>query len=198
MPSNSPPTPNSPPIPQNLPAAVLAEPYIQQLLRAGRQLSSDDYRRDMVDLSEELSSSTASGSNTYRVPNTHKLLIMGVRPHVVIVTPSGETEPMTGMATAHAGNRLAFKASNCRVTLTNTDSNEKILGENNAMPLSSIMGGEAGGAPLDWRDAPHIVLNGATLQLDVSLVTSGTNVYVGAATEYGVVLDVALVRVIAS
>jgi len=181
--------------PSNIPAAVAAEPYIQQLLASGRVLTSDDFRRDVIDLNAELSSTVSSDTDTYRAPNTHKLLIMGVRPHVVMTAPASETEPMTGMATAHAGNRLAFKASNCRITLINSDSGEKILGENHAMPLSAIMAGEAGGQPLDWREAPHIVAPGATLELTSELVTSGSNAYVGAATEYGVVLDVALVRV---
>ena len=165
----------------------------QQDLDAIRKLTSDDYREVVVDLNAALSNTVASGVDTYQVPTTHKLVIRKVLPHLVMTDPAIETAFSTGIAGTAYQDHEKFKASNCRVTLTNTESNEKIIGENDEVPLSSIMAD-----PIDWGEMPHIVSPGAVLQLDVALVSSGVSAYVGGTTEYGVVLVGALVRVRAS
>lgn len=158
-----------------------------------RKLTSDDYREVAVDLNAALSNTVASGTDTYQVPTTHKFVIRKVLPHLVITDPATETAFGSGIAGTAYSDHEKFKASNCRVTLTNTESNEKLMGENNPVPLSALLSD-----PVDWGDMPHIVSPGAVLQLDVSLVSSGISAYVGGTTEYGVVLVGALVRVRAS
>jgi len=155
-----------------------------------RKLTSDDSRDVAIDLNAALSNTVASGSDTYQVPTTHKLVIKKIRPHLVITDPATETAFATGIAATAYSDHELFKKSNCQVTVTNTESNEKIVGENNPVPLSSI------GLGID--DLNHIVSPGAVIQLDVELVSTGVSAYVGGTTEYGVVLVGTLVRVRAS
>lgn len=182
------PPPMTPPIPPTL----LFVPEIRALLEEGRELTPEDYRRIAITMRVALTTTTTSDNNTYKVPSTHKLLITGIQGHLAGMV-STDSAIGTGNLTTAAGELFRWKAQNCRVTLINADDSTNILGENQAMSLATLLP-SANGQPLDWRNAPHIVLPAATIQMTATLIST-VAAQVGSSTEYGVTIDGVLVRV---
>jgi hypothetical protein len=178
------------------PPTLLFIPEIRAMLEEGRALTPDDYRRIAVTLRVSLTTATTSDNSVYRVFGTHKMLITGIRGHLVLTSPSGDSAIGIANFTTNLKDVRELKAMNCRITFINQDDSTNILGENLAIALSTLMP-SAGGEALDWRNAPHIVPPGATVQMTATLITT-VSPYVGNATEYGITVDATLVRVAAS
>lgn len=176
-----------------VPPSLMFVPEIRALLEEGRELSSEDFRRVAVCLRKTLNTTTTSDNDTYKCPSTHKLLIERVHPHLCITDLSAETAAVaTGIilsTTAGYVEREAFKAGNCRLEMLNNDTQERLIGENRTTTLRHLFFDA-----YDWRKAPHILTPGQTLQMNVSLIDTASDV-VGAGTEYGLILSALLVRV---
>lgn len=143
-------------------------------------------------LRKPLSSTTTSDSDTWRCPSTHNAIFFRMRGHLAFNAFTSEQTSIPGIGNPTVLDRLAIKSMNCNVKLYNTDrSNENVI-DNQQMRLADILP-TIGGDPVTM-DPPLIVLNGQTLQMDVSLNDTTTSV-VGGATEYGIVLEGLLIRI---
>ncbi|HYE89984.1 MAG TPA: hypothetical protein VEA38_03145 [Terriglobales bacterium] len=162
------------------------------------QLTPHDYRSVAITLRSRVTNTTdaAAPPNTdakYRVPDTHNLVIRGIRGYVAPNDPDGSNETL---AVGNLGNlelvdRMRMKANNCRATLVNNDLNENLF-EYKALPLGAITP-DLGGKPLDWSEAPTVIMGGQTLQMDITFLDTASAI-IGASTDYGLVLDAILVR----
>jgi hypothetical protein len=185
-------------MPPNDAATLMFVPRLRALVEEGRRMSAADFVRRVVTLRVALTTTTTTDSRTYQVPTTHKALIMGVRGHLGAmvstdsVTPAGSGGAAVTVSTAQVEGLSRWKAQNCRIQLTDENS-ENIIGEGQPALLSTFLA-ETGGRPFDWEGAPRIVAPGVTLTMTATLIST-VAAQVGSSTEYGVNLDVVLVRV---
>lgn len=165
---------------------------MQDLMQELSSARLEEYKRVVVPIYANLAAA-GTGTDIYRVPSTYKLAITRIHAHVALLSQATEALALGFMTSIQSvRERIASKAMNARVQLVNLDTQIPILGENHAANLGSLME-LAGGSPIDFREFPHLVLPGQTLQLTVTLIDA-TAAIVGANTEYGVVLDALLLR----
>lgn len=158
---------------------------------SGSELGPEDYREVLAVLKSTLSTSTTSGSPTYRVPTTHNLLIHRIVGFVAMNDVSTETLAVSTVGNPSVVDRDLIKGGNCRVDLMNSDRKHKIIDEVN-VPLSLFMKAQGIEFPI-----PHVVPAGETVEATLALQDTETGV-VGSAAQYGIVLVATLIRVKAS
>lgn len=174
----------------------MAASLIRDLLVEGLDINLNEYRRVEITLAVI---QTAAGTDkvTYKVPQNYKLMIEGCRGHLAMTAIASEVLNI-GNLTSNLSimDRIAMKAMNCRLQLTNNDMQlpffENAGGSSQGLSLASILE-TANGRAFDWKKAPAVVLGGQTIQLDSTLIQSNDYV-LGGRTEYGVVLTGLLVR----
>jgi hypothetical protein len=180
------------------PATMVPGDSIRSLLSELRRLHPEHYRGHVVPMRAAISPGETTGTDSYRAPPTHHFIVLrasgiialqDIMTETLSVSPADATK---GVGSLNASERLVLKACNAEVELTNSDRQTKII-DGHPLPLISILPG-AGGQVLEWDKAPHIVLAGETLQLDVRLIQSDAKI-VGGKTAYGVLLEGFLVRV---
>jgi hypothetical protein len=191
--------------PAERPAGDRTVETIRSFIVEGRDLGPEDYRAEVVPLIVSIASPATSGNDAFRALKTFNFMIARVRGLLELVAPMDEplalvnsTDATKGVGNPTVSERRLMKAMNARLSLQNTDRNQSIF-DHNAMPLSAIMPA-AGGQPLDFGEAPHILPAGENMELDVALVQGSTNAaddtaVLGANTEYGVALEGWYVRV---
>lgn len=171
---------------------VLFMPKVRSLLEEYKKLSIEqDYEHRIVPLKAVLSSTSLTGSDDYRPPNTHKAIIKSIGLHLALLNPELETADLSPMGNPGLiSDRFRLKAHNARVVLTNSDTSVKIVGDHAPLSLGTLY--ERGG-PFQMNPG-YILTPGQNLHLDVSLA-SGVAAFAGSNTEYGLVLELLLVKV---
>lgn len=194
--------------PISAPNGNVIQPIRSMLFELSQELSPEDYRGIQVPMTATLGA-TASGANvSYKVPNTHNLIITTIVGELALVDVFNEilavkngTDATKGIgdfsASPDVQGRILLKAMNCQIGLTNADRSQPLF-DNGTMNLSTILT-MAGGRPVDWSATPHIVPAGELLQASINLTQAGSTgdvaKLVGGNTIYGVVLSGVLVRV---
>lgn len=174
-------------------------PVIRSLIEEAKVLTSEDVRRQAITMRVSLSASIVEDNATYKVPATHKMGIEEVFGHLGgLVSTDSATPPGGGSSAVSAGSAnirdiLIHKAQNCRIALTDTDTSEKLIGENQGLSLASLLP-IAAGQPLNWRDLPALLSPAHSLQMTATLIST-VAAQTGTASEYGLTLSVVLVRV---
>lgn len=174
--------------------------YLRELVG----LDPEKYRGIMIPLAATLSGATTTKTATYRVPNTHQLVIHEIVGHLAFNDVAAGEFDATGAAIqtsikaatpADMPGRALLKAMNCHITLQNSDRSQPVIDSSGGAKLSlaSVLP-MTGGNAVDFRKAPHIVPNGETLELTVELEDNTADV-LGGETEYGLVLIGTLIRV---
>lgn len=138
-----------------------------------------------------------TATDTYRVPSDYKLIIMGIRGHLAMLNMTAETAIAGAMADVTVNGHMLAKAMNCRLRLYDQDTNRKLFEDNGngqGISLASLMDHVASRSP-EFRYVPHTVPAGHTLRMDATLVDNAASV-IGANTEYGVVLQAVLHRIV--
>lgn len=134
-----------------------------------------------------------AGSDSYRVPTTHDLVVEEIKGHVVITDLAAEpASPAGPIALPSISERIALKAMNAEFDLRNIDREQRIV-ENHRINVGSLMS-VAGGESLKFTKIPHKILAGETLRFDASLINT-TATYAAGAARYGIILVGHLVRV---
>jgi len=162
-------------------------------VREVMQYDNTQMRRVEITLKVELDS-VASASDTFKVPGDKKLVIFGIRGQLATQALNDDNATLGGVASVNTVRDIvAAKAMNCRVQLFDNDSKLKMFEDDgdDKLSLSSLME-IAGGAPIDWRDWPHVVPSDHTIKMIAELVDNATNL-AGGDTEYGVVISALLV-----
>lgn len=172
--------------PQNQAEALHA--YLKEL----RDLGPEDYREIAVPLLAALTTSTVTGSDKFRAPSTHNFAITEIRGHILLRDLSTESQAVSAVGNPSFPDRVAIKASNCRLALQNTDRTQKIFETSAQLSIGTFVE-FAGGRPMVF-DRPQILPAGENVQVDFTLVDTASDV-VGGTTEYGIILIGALVRV---
>jgi hypothetical protein len=173
--------------------------YLSDLL----SLDPEKYRGVMIPLGVKLSGvSQLAGSNTYRVPSTHQLVIHEIFGHLAMNAIATEfnadgtaiTASKKASAPADVPGLALQKALNCHITLQNSDRSQKVIDNSTgtSLSLASVLP-MTGGNAIDFRRAPHIVPAGETLELGVTLADNTAGI-IGGETEYGLVLVGTLIR----
>lgn len=182
-----------------VPAGMDIKSFLQQftpyqLARDG-SLSPRDFRNGAVTLRSRVTSSNASSPPNdeakFSVPDTHNLLIWGIRGHVEFNAPTSESAALSVFGNADIRDRIALKAMNARLSLQN-ETNSEALFMNKEMPLSSLLE-VAGGKPLDFA-LPMIVPGNNVLAMAVSFLDQSTASIIGGSTDYGLIFEATLLR----
>lgn len=184
LPARPIPIPTAPPV--LVPNSVVA--WLQQFTPWQLQspLTPHEFEQAAITMRTRLTTSTTSGTQTFRVRSTHVLLIKSIRGHLAFNAVTGETLAITGVGNPGVLERMQIKAMNCRMTLENQDRTIPLFAGGQDLPLSQILT-NLGGKPLEF-DPPHIVLPGQTLSLATTLQDT-TGAIVGGSTDYGVQVD---------
>lgn len=182
--------------------------YLQPLtsrIIEGRLITPYDYRAVAIPLYTTLDGNTLRGSATYTIPTNMRLRMRQVIPHIAIVNPAADAEFPLADPQFHPGNfapntdaifksggaadRILAKAMNCRISLAFQSRSFEVI-PNMAFPLSDLMA-QNGQSP-SFLDMPGSILQGSTLDLNAGLADQSLAL---SATEYGVILVGALIRV---
>jgi hypothetical protein len=172
---------------------IVADPY-RDTLRFVMGTAPAEIMRVEVVLKAALLTAT-TGTDTYKVPDTHRLAITSIRGHLAMLNQTAEAALAIPFALFTEQGKMITKANNCRIRLLNLDTKTRITDGrlDETISLASILP-LAGGAPLNYDSMPHVVLGGQTLRMDATLVDNAVTV-LGANTEYGVQLSGYLVRI---
>ena len=167
--------------------------FVHGLIAEMMDLDITEVREVVVPMMAVLQVGTTSGSDKYVVPGDHMLLIHEVRGHLILKALTSETASITGIGNPGYLDRIAMKAMNCKVGLSNNEAKLDILGDSNKNTLGHLIG-LPGSRPVRFDKVPQKVLRGATLLATVELVDTTASV-VGGATEYGLTIVGTLVKV---
>lgn len=156
-------------------------------------LTPDDYRWASIQLRQRLTTSVQSGQVNFRAPANFNMLIFAITGHLAFNDPDGETLSITGIGNPSVVDRILLKAMNVRIAFQNSDrSGGAKIFENQDKPLSNLLP-HVGGKPLEFFP-PYIVKDAENLQMDVSILDTGTSI-IGGSTDVGLDLTALLVRV---
>lgn len=163
------------------------------LMADGAALSPERYRPVAIPLFKSLSTTTTSSSDKFTCPDIQRFLIRRILAHLQIADLSAESQAVSAVGNPSFRDRLVMKAANCRINIQNTSRTQKLIDGDNGLVLASLMS-PVGDGPIDWRDAPYILMPGETVKVDMALIDTASDA-AGGATEYGVVLEGILLRV---
>jgi len=158
------------------------------LMADAADLDPEKYRPVAIPLFKSLSTTTTSSSDKYTCPDVQRFVIRWIRHHLQIADLSAESQAVSAIGNPSYVDRLAMKMGNCRINIQNTSRTQRLIDGDNGLVLDSIRQ-----RPIDWRDAPYILMPGETVKVDMALIDTASDV-VGGATEYGVVLEGFLLR----
>lgn len=165
---------------------------IRGFLREALGLSAADVRGGVGIRLQASLSSTAPGTDTYKVPADQDLLVFSLQGYLRFPTLNTEPTSMLGFLNPDPSERWFVKSQNCIVQIVDSDrSNLGGVFDNGEIPLSAIT--PPAGVPMTWPlEAPQIWPSGHTLKATFTLQDS-TAAIVGNSTVYGVLLVGALV-----
>jgi hypothetical protein len=174
---------------------------LRDLLKFVVEFNPDEARIVLVAMKATLGvvgvGAVLTDNDVYRVPESHKLAILGIRGHLASllvaseVAPAGLVNGVNYAVTMDAVQRA--KAMNCRVKLSNLDTSLLVTDStDDTISLSSILV-EAGGKEIDLRETPHIIRGGQSLRMDVTLISNAATA-AGQNAEYGILMTGLLVR----
>lgn len=159
-----------------------------------KEVNPEQYRSVVIPLMALLGATTTSGSDTYRVPTTHNLIIEKILPHVSLVDLANEVATVvTGVTPSSIADRVVMKAMNTLADLKNVDREQKVI-DNRSMPLSALLPA-AGGGPIDFGKTPHVVPAGESIRADMRWAVTTTANEIAGNTQVGLILVGKLVRV---
>jgi len=169
---------------------------LRDLLKFVVEFNPDEARIVLVAMKATLGvvgvGAVLTDNDVYRVPESHKLAILGIRGHLASLLVASEVA-LAGLANVDLESTQRAKAMNCRVKLSNLDTSLLVTDStDDTISLSSILV-EAGGKEIDLRETPHIIRGGQSLRMDVTLISNAATA-AGQNAEYGILMTGLLVR----